>query len=215
MFILSPSYASVSGEIITYNIKKLGLKAGETTIVYGGPTKLDGKDTILITVTADGFNFFDEEKIYLDPVSFYPVVVKRNLNIFGNKEKINEYYDQQKSEVRIVNITKKEELVIKKSGKIDNIYGFIYRYRNKGEFEIGKKIDMQLPTQDVSLSFKKRTTIKAAGLKYDAFYMQGNPGNIKIWFDLSDEKIPVRIDGAIGFGSTKMIMKRYEKASQP
>ncbi len=39
--------------------------------------------------------------------------------------------------------------VINKVGAVDNIYGFIYRYRKEGSFKIGDVLDMTLPTKDL------------------------------------------------------------------
>ena len=78
------------GERICYKIVKLGLKAGEATLTFAGPRFYHRSQTELIIFEAKAFNFFDEERIYVDPKSFKPLYVERNLNIFGNKEKITE-----------------------------------------------------------------------------------------------------------------------------
>src|SRR6185436_3827257 len=108
------------GETITYDIKKLGMKVGEATLVYRGPGRVANRDTILIEFTSRAINFLDEEKIYLDTVNMVPMVVERNLNIFGKKEKIKEFYDQQKGTVRIVKNGETQTLT--KNPPIENIY---------------------------------------------------------------------------------------------
>src|SRR5437867_4279501 len=45
------------GEKITYAIRKLNVKAGTATLLFNGPAKIDGRDSVLITFTADGLNF--------------------------------------------------------------------------------------------------------------------------------------------------------------
>ncbi len=205
-----------SGEKITYAIKKFGIKAGDAVLVFEGKTVLEGRDVYLITFTADGFNFFDEEKIYVDPETFFPVRVERNINIFGNREKITEYYDPQKGRVRIVKSVgaKTIEQVIEKSGDIDNIYCFIYRYRRDGHFRTGDTMEIPLPTKDITIRLLKKNRIAAARKVYNAFFMQSNPRKYRVWFEDNDGKTPLRIDGATGFGNTAMIMRKYERGEK-
>ena len=163
--------------------------------------------------SAQGFNFFDEEKIYIDPKTFLPLRVDRDLNIFGKKEKITEFYDARRGEVRIVKKAGKKvtEQVLRKKGFLDNIYCFIYRYRAFGKFQIGDKFIMNLPTTDIFIQLFKKQKVKALGRTLDAFYMQSNPKKYRIWFDSGSGKFPLRIDGAVGFGNTSMIAVAVEK----
>lgn len=200
-------------EKITYNIRQYGIKVGTATLKFGGRCLLEGEDVLLITFKATGFNFLDEEKIYLDPVSFLPKRIERNLNIFGKKEKIIETYDPDGGKILIVKIKgdKRIERVIKKKGLIDNIYCFIYRYRRQGKFSKDESFEVNLPTRDVIISLEKRTKLKAAGKVFDAYFLQSKPRKYKIWFDSGPNKIPLRIDGAVGIAKTSMIMREYKK----
>ncbi len=203
------------GEKITYTIKQMGVKAGEAVLSFEGPVTRDDKDYILITFKADGMNFFDFEKIYADPKTLLPQIVERDLNIFGSKEKITEYYDVQGGKVRVVKdaLGKLAEQVIEKKGELDNIYCFIYRYRRDANFKEGDTIAINLPTMDLQIKLENKKAIVAAGKKYQAFFMQSTPSKYKLWFDISQQKIPLRIDGAVGVGSTTMTMKSYETKS--
>jgi len=189
------------------------VKAGEATLEYRGTQKLDGQDAVLIIFRAEAINFLDEEKIFVDPVTFLPIRVERDLNIWGAKEKIIEYYDQNKFEVKVVKNSggKITELVIKKDAAVDNIYSFLYRYRRSGAFTVGETLHLNLPTQSVDLTLKSRQKIDAAGKTYDAYYLESKPEKYCLWFDTGESKIPLRIDGAISFGNTAMIMRKYEK----
>jgi len=198
------------GEHIVYAIKKLGLKAGEATLTYAGPTHVNGRSANLIVFTAKGVNFYDEEKIFVDPVTFHPIQVQRDVDIWGKKEKIIEYYEA--GQVRIVktagDIT--EEQVIQKDDNLDNLYGFIYRYRRDGQFRLGEAMAMTLPTQDVMIKLSDMDKIKAGGDVYNAFYMQSDPKKYEVWFDSSPRRIPLRINGAVGFGNTSMQLREYQ-----
>jgi hypothetical protein len=203
------------GEKITYSIKQTGIKAGEAVLSYEGPATKEDKEYVLIVFKADGMNFFDLEKIYADPQTLLPKIVERDLNIFGKKEQITEYYESAAGKVRVVKTAKGKtsEQVISKKGDLDNIYCFIYRYRRDADPKPGASIAINLPTVDLQLKLKENTKLSAAGKKYDAVFIQSEPAKYKMWFDTGKQKIPLRIDGAVGIGNTTMTMKSYETKS--
>jgi hypothetical protein len=198
--------ALAKAETIHYKISKMGV-SGKADLNFAGETNYKDHKTFLIEFKADGFNFQDTEKIYLDPKTFKPIFVERNINIFGKKEEISEDY-QTDGEIKIKKTTngKTEDQVLKKKGDVENIYGFIYRYRKEGSFKMGDTINVVLPTKDIKITLQKQTKIKAAGKNYDAFYMESAPNEYKIWFDTSDKKLPLRIAG-----SGNMVMTGYEE----
>ena len=201
LFLQAPARA----ETIHYALIQLGIKAGDATLRNVGPTVYRGKSTFLIVFKAQAINFWDEERIYTDPLNFYPLFVERDLNIFGRKEKISEVYDRAKSEIRVVKTAggKQTEQALKKTGAIDNIYGFILRYRKRGSFKIGDVLDIKLPTKDLKIKLVKRIN--------NSFFMQSSPAKYKIWFDSSARKWPLRISGAVGIANTVMEMTGYEE----
>ena len=203
------------GEKLTYKISKFKIKVAEATLTYQGPVTVEGREMLLVDFTAKGLKFLDEEKIYLDPQTYYPVMIKRDLNIFGSKEQIVEYYDQVKGIVKIVKTVKGEttEEIIEKSGNLENIYGYIYRQRSQGQFSEGEEYDLSMPTRDVTIVYAKETKLSAAGEKYNAHYYRSNPKKFKLFFDQSEQKIPLRIDGAMGFGSMSMLLTGIEQGS--
>jgi len=206
------SFPFKRGEVITYVIKNLGIKSGEATLTFQGLTQLNNRDVYLIIFRADGLNFYDEEKIYTDPKTFFPILIKRDLNIFGKKEKIEEHYETQKGIVRIVKTRgeRTTEQIIEKEGNIDNIYCFIYRVRRDGQFTIGDEFFVRLPTKDINMKIIKQMPLKAAGQKYDSFYFKSNPKQYQVWFDTGSQKIPLRISGSMGIKATTMTMVKYQ-----
>lgn len=204
------------GEVITYAIKKLAVKAGDATLTFEGETTIDGRTVYLIIFKADGFNFYDEEKIYVATDTFAPVKVLRDLNIFGNKEKITEDYLTKEGKIVISKTAdgKTTQEVIQKDGQIDNIYGVIYRYRANGAFTIGDQVNLRLPTKDIILKLEKAVQIKAAGKLYQSFFMTSVPSKYQVWFDSSEQKIPLRINGAVGMANTTMIMRDYNQGGK-
>ncbi len=197
-----------TGERVTYAIRQAGIKVGDAVTTYEGPVDHHGRDLILIVFKADGFNFFDEEKIYADPVTLLPVRVERDVNIFGKKEQIVEEYDQSAGRVTLTKMKNGkivEETVISKTPPIDNLYCFIYRYRRTGVFDIGSRIEMRLPTKDVAFEIKKSQTLTVRGQRRETVFMQSVPKQYQVWFDQGTGKVPVRIDGAMGMARTHMI----------
>jgi len=202
-----------NGEEIKYSIRKFGVNSGEATLSFDGHQKFKGKDVYVITFIAKALNFYDEEKIYVDPNTFYPVSVERDLDIFGKKEKITENYLSDKGVVEVIKDArgKRTRQVIKKKKRIDNIYCFIYRFRMYPEPSKGMSFLMHLPTKDVQMKFEREMKLRAAGRSYNAILLESSPSKYKVWFDASQSKIPLRIDGSAGLMSTTMVMKDYNK----
>ena len=200
-----------AGETITYDITKIGFKVGEAVLTYAGPRHVQCRDVILVTLVSKGPAFFDREAIYLDPATFLPLRVERAVRFPGKKETIVEYYDQARGRARIVKTARGTitERVIEKGRPIENIYGFIYRYRSSGEFHVGEKRGVHLPTRDVTFTLAGKEKFNAAGTVYEAYAMESMPAQYRVWFDVGAAKIPLRIDGAAGLGKTAMTLRLY------
>ncbi len=200
-----------AGETIVYDIKKFALKVGQAVLIFKGEVPWEGREALLVTLTSRGLNFFDEEKIYLDPRTFLPLRVERDLDIFGKKERIVEHYSPDNGAVRIVKTARGEttDQVIQKGHRLENVYGFIYRYRLRGEFSAGARTAIHLPTADVAFTVLGLEKVALAGRQTDAYYMESLPKKYRVWFDTSPARVPLRIDGAVGFGNTAMILNEY------
>jgi len=201
----------LKGEVIHYDIKKFKLKVGEATLVYNGAVEVQGQQALLITFIANGFKFLDEEQIYIDAKTFHPILIKRNLNIFGKEERIMEFYDSQKGKVRIVKTAngKTTEQIIENGGRFDNIYGFIYRYRQLGPLNQNEEMDLHLPTRDLQFKFAQPSKLSIVDQEFDVIYMYSIPKKYEVWFENSPKRIPLKIEGALGFGNMSMIFKDW------
>jgi len=199
-------------ETIHYSIRQMGYD-GEATLTMVGTKEYKDLKTVLIVFRASGPNFSDEEDIYLDPATYKPLYVERDfsLGVFG-QGKTSEDYVSSKGEVLITKTDgdRITHQVINKVGPVDNIYGFIFRYRKEGSFKIGDVIEMTLPTRELKLRLARRVKLKIAGKDYDTYYMQSQPARYKIWFDASKHKLPLRITGTISFFNSVMTMTGYE-----
>ena len=94
---------------------------------------------------------------------------------------------------------------------MDNIYGFIYRYRKEGSFKIGDVLNMTLPTKDLKIQLVKRVKLKIGEKLTIVIICKANRCRYKIWFDASEHKWPLRITGTIGFLNSVMTMTGYEE----
>jgi len=199
----------LKGEVIHYDIKKFKLKVGEATLAYNGVVEVQGKMALSIKFTARGFKFLDEEEIYIDTTTFYPILIKRNLIMFGKEERIMEFYDSKKGKVRIVKTAKGKttEQIIENGRQFDNIYGFIYRHRQLNRSDQNKALNLHLPTRDLQFKLAQQSKILIKGREFNADYMVSIPKKYEIWFDNGPKRIPLKIDGALGFGSMSMIYK--------
>lgn len=204
-----PGAATIfDGEKLQYAIKKHGIKVGEASLVFKAADTLNGKNVHSIAFTAKSLNFLDEETIYLDPATFLPLRVNRNLNIWGKKEKILEEYLPQEGQIRISkrvgdNLTGQ---ILKKPGNIDNIYCFIYRYRLTGDTTPGSALNLHLPTKDVTIKVLKEDSLKVGKKVILSHFLQSDSKEYKIWLEVNENKTPLRIDGALGIGSASLII---------
>jgi hypothetical protein len=213
----SPAFAQAApfqtGEKICYNVKQFAVKVGDATLELKGDVYLEGKKYTLILFRADGFNFYDEERVFVDGATWLPQHVLRDLNIFGKKEQIAEDYFHQDGYVRVTNVSDGKTVVqrLNTKGPVDNIYGFIYRYRLGGKFDTGESFALQLPTTRVNLKFVEAMDFKAAGTTYKAVLLKSVPAKYSLWFDTGTKRLPLRIAGAVGMSNTVMTMVDCEK----
>ncbi|MCA9406729.1 MAG: hypothetical protein KC684_09335, partial [Candidatus Omnitrophica bacterium] len=151
------------GETITYDIKKLGVTVGKMVLTYKGFVVLDDRELELVIFEASALNFDDTEQIYLDPETFRPVVVKREVNLWGKKELIEERYARDSGKVTVIKRVDGTETtqIIEKAAPLDNIYGFLYFYRKKGDFRVGENMDLCLPTKDIQIKLLRKEFVKA------------------------------------------------------
>lgn len=206
--------AFMPGEKLHYSVKQLGIKAGDATLEYKGDTYLAGKKYTLITFTARGFNFFDEERIYADPVTLLPFKVLRELNILGNKESIVEEYLSEDGFVRVSKTaegkTTVQHISVSGGGAADNIYTFLYRIRRQAQVKSGAVFDLHLPTMTLKLQGVQEVKFNALGKVFQSLMFKSVPPKYTIWFDPGPQQLPLRIAGSIGISNTVMVITGYE-----
>ena len=148
----------------------------------------------------------------MDGATWLPQHVLRDLNIFGKKEKIAEDYFHENGYVRVTHVSDGKTVVqrLDTHGPVDNIYGFIYRYRQVGKFSMGESFDLQLPTMKVTIKLVEAMAFNAAGKRYQSVLMKSVPAKYSLWFDTGERRLPLRIAGAVGLSNTVMTMVACE-----
>lgn len=200
------------GEKLKYGIYSVGLKVGNVDITYLGRKKINGvlMDSILVESKAPGFN--DVETIYGKIDSFSPARVERKIRLFGEDIEITEEYDEVKKEVVITRRAKKTTVKkIASKDRIGNVILLLYHFRYKRDnYKIGDKIEFNLPTQRLEMLVDKETKIKVPSGNFTSLFVRSVPSRFKIWFRNDADSIPLRIQGAIGFGNTYLVLLDVE-----
>lgn len=200
------------GETISYKITQFMVTMGRATIQFQGLVPKQGQDLYLIVFEGAGGTFYDKEMIYVRPSDWRPVIVERDLDILGKKEQITEYYQPEKNQVKIVKTAEDgtvTEKVISKEQDMDNLYGFIYRLRERGDLALGQTMDIYLPTKDVTMEALKRHNYRLSGERRDAIYMTSRPTEYQVWFGVEEPMIPYKIKGSFGIANTAMEFEDY------
>jgi hypothetical protein len=199
------------GEKLKYFIYSAAIKVGEVDITYLGKKEIKGilRDVILLEAKAPGFT--DKDTIYGDIRTFSPVRVERKIRLFGENMDIIEEYDGDGREVVITKMARKKTVQrIATPSKISNVILLLYHVRcNNYKYNIGKKFEFNLPTQKLEMRVEKNTKIKVPKGEFPAIFIKSIPSRFKVWFK-KDDGLPLRIQGAIGFGNTYLDLKGVE-----
>ncbi|MCF7874082.1 MAG: hypothetical protein K9L84_03415 [Candidatus Omnitrophica bacterium] len=201
---------------IEYNISFNGIPSGYVIWRYLGKEVVGAKEVDVLQVESDTniLKFLDlvsSEKIYLDSNTHLPVRVKRNVKLFGDKEIIEENYNQEQGQVVITRKKGKnivEEEIYEQAKPIHNILDLLYFFPqgiNLGEKK-GKWMTFNLPNQKVQIKFHSKRKVKVAGKVREAYFLVGKGAKrFNLWLSL-DDRIPLRLDFISWLG--KIIIRR-------
>lgn len=203
-----PHYPFRPGEELRYGIYSTVLKVGLASITYKGREKLGNRIVDIIVVEAKAPGFHDIDTIYGVIENFTPLRVERKINLFGENVEILEEYNQLTNEVIITRKGKKTTVKKLKSNKaIGNVILLLYYFRlNKRAFNVGDKLEFNLPTKNLEMRVDKYLKLKVPKGKFNALFIRSIPKKFKVWLDPQQGNIPLRIQGAIGFGNTYLAL---------
>ncbi len=60
------------------------------------------------------------------------------------------------------------------------------------------------------MKFIKQSALSVMGKQTETFLLQSDPQQYSVWFDATSKHLPVRIDGAAGFGKTVMVLREVK-----
>ena len=200
-------FYALKKEKFRYGIYLTGFKIGESTISFEGIKELNGRDVVFITMESKAPSFYDYEEIYGSVDDFTPLLVKRKVRMLGEDIQITEEYDQENKKVTITRKSKETKVqTISSEKQLNNIILFLFYLRTKKRLEIGEKIAFNLPTKSLEMVISKTTSIKTPKGRFEAYYLESSPSKYRAWFSSDEDLIPLRIDGAVGFGNTRLVI---------
>lgn len=208
-------YPFLPGEKLRYGIYSTVLKVGQATISYRGREKLGDRMVDVVVVEAKAPGFQDVDTIYGLIENFTPIRVERKIRLFGEDITIVEEYNTTTNEVIITRRGKTTTIKeFKSNDTIGNVILLLYYFRlNKRKFNIGDKLDFNLPTKKLEMLVDKFTTLRVPKGKFNALFIRSNPPKFKVWLDPEKGNIPLRIQGAVGFGNTYLALIDIENSS--
>lgn len=150
--------------------------------------------------------------MYADTENFLPLRIERDINNWGRKMSIIEEYDQANHSVKITQINKKRvrSKELKQDDKIQNVILLTFLYRKLGNFELGRDFPVTLPMAKFIMRFAKQEKLAVPFGVYQAHMAESFPKGHKIWFEVSEKFIPVKISGPFYLGPVTMTMINYE-----
>ncbi|MBN3040709.1 MAG: hypothetical protein JW867_06240 [Candidatus Omnitrophica bacterium] len=185
---------------ISYSVSFNGMSSGDIEWEYLGKEKIDGKEVEVLSVNSDTtiLNLFDltsKEKVYLDPSTYLPYKVERDLKVFGKDEVVQEYYNQEKGYVKLVRNDGQEKVDILKQDKpIHNILALLYFFPDNIAFESGKWLDFNLPTQKIKIKMVKERFLNVDSQKKETYFLLGRGAkHFSLWLDKKNS-LPLRLE---------------------
>ncbi len=177
---------------LVYDVKMGFMTIGRAELQDKGLVKKDGVEYRHLSVYVNTKQFKDREDIFANEMGL-PIIVERDLILFGKRERIIEYYNQSKGVVTIVKNGKLMEL--SPGPGVENVFLFIMKNRNGNIGRLnGTRIN--LPVGDYELLVRDGGRVRTKAGVFDSWLVLTRPSKIKLWFD-KKTGIPVRVAGAI------------------
>ena len=128
-------------------------------------------------------------------------------------EHIVEEYNQEENSVTITKrpVSGAEtQQVIQSDSPLQHMVSLIYNFRSKKEFLPDELIDINLPLTKLQFKFTAARSVKVPKGRFEAYQVQSVPRKYNFWLSQDDGRIPLMIDGVVGFAKTRMMLVDYE-----
>lgn len=191
------------GESIRFGAYSNGIKVGSGSLIYRGEEALGLSHVQHVEFEVSSFTVNDRENVYGSIDFSSPVLVNRNVGLFGRDEVITENYASDRKSVKIskkVNDAPAVTQELSSRGELNNVLLYIYKLRNDPHFKVGKSYKITLPTQAFELIVKDERNLRVPLGVFRTFYIESNPPKYKIWLKTDKARTPIRIQGFIGAG---------------
>jgi len=211
----APQYPFAAGEQLQYGIYSALLKVGSAVITYQGREEFNGTSVDVVKLEAHAPGFHDIDIIYGDFATFTPRFVKREISLFGEKISITEDYNAASNSVTVTRKAKETTVeTIKSDKRIGNIILLLYYFRiNKERLAVGDALTFNLPTKQLLMKVSKFSQLSVPMGKFRSVYIHSLPPKFKVWLAPDEGNLPLKIQGAIGFGNTFLSLIDVKKSS--
>ena len=192
-----------AGESIRFGAYSNGIKVGSGSLVYRGQEVLSSEQAQHVEFQVSSFTVNDSESVYGSVDFSSPILVKRNVSLFGRNEVISENYAADRKSVKISKVVNNAPAVTQELAsrdEINNVLLFIYKLRNDPELKVGKSYRIALPTQSFELIVRAQRNLRVPLGVFKTFYIESDPPKYKIWLKTDKDRAPIRIQGFIGAG---------------
>jgi hypothetical protein len=223
LFSLSALFAQVSFAVgikerfaasgqLTYKVYFNGMSCGSIIWKYLGEEKVEDKIAQIVSQESNTkvmgvFDFGGNDKVYLEKGTFLPIKVERDLSLFGNKEKIVEYYDQVNGKVRVVKTAsgKTSEIVLNQDKPIRHIMALLYFFPDNVELKDGYQEVFNLPTQKLTIRYLGLKDIKTGSETKHCYFLKGTGArSFNLWLD-KETRLPLRLEFFVMLGKVSIV----------
>ncbi len=201
-------------EKLIYNVSFNGIPSGTIIWNYLGQETIGENKVNVLALEADAkilklLNLTSNEKVYLDSETHLPVKVERDVVFFGNKELIQEIYNQEEGEVKIKRKNSQTTTeILEQEPPIHNILELLYFFPKSIAMEKGKWMDFNLPTQEIRIKIVRERSLRLHGDIYDTYFLIGRGARrFNLWLD-KESRLPLRLEFVSLLG--KIIIRRAE-----
>ncbi len=198
---------------ITYDVFYNGIYTGKITWRYLGKEKINGKETEVIFLDSETkifnlLNLASKEKVFLDTATHLPVKTERDVLLFGNKEDIEEIYNQETGSVRIINSKhKNKDVILHQDKPIHNILALLYFFPQNIPLVKDQNLYFNLPTQKVTVRLVSEGTLQFGKEKKEVYLLSGRGGQrFNLWLDKKDRS-PIKMEFLSLAGKVTIVRK--------
>ena len=199
---------------IIYKVSFNGIPSGYIEWEYLGKGRIQGREVDILSVSSDTkilklLNLTSKEQVFLDSKTYLPLRVERDIVLFGQKELIEEIYDQEKGCVNIKRSNSKvQEDTLRQDKPIHNILELLYFFPLGIELDSSKWMNFNLPNQKVRIKLVDQRDLDTDKGMVSTYFLVGRGAKrFSLWLD-EESRLPLRLEFILPLG--KIIILRTD-----